>query len=189
VASIEHRHGREYLSPYSNYAGFEKQPLVCAPGSRILAAASGNRHDLRDGTSFSAPQVTGLLALLMEEFPYYPPEWYIALVKDAARKWDSKGPLQIDQRCGYGIIDAKAAILLGRRRQKNRSTLFLKSFMKSFWRDTFIIQKKDYSQPQALKSNLLQALFQERDGSKVLLPYFEDQLENKILKTQLMPSF
>jgi len=188
VASIEHRQGREYLSPYSNYAGLERQPLVCAPGSRILAAASDSRYGLRDGTSFAAPQVTGLLALLMEEFPYYPPEWYVALVKDAARKWSGEGSARIDPRCGHGIINAKDAIVLGRSRQKHYSTLLLKSSIKSAWQDIFMTQKTNWSHSDSLKSQLRQVLFQENYGSIVLLPYFERQLENQLDKVQAEPA-
>lgn len=181
VASVEHRYGKEHLSPYSNYASFEGQPLVCAPGSRILTAIEGDRHDLRDGTSFAAPQVTGLLALLMEEFPYYPPEWYVALVTDSARKLQADGVTKISLHCGHGIISAKDAITLGRKRQKLNSNIPSKTKLKAACRNIFNPGKTNFSGPFAFIETLHDRMLQEIESPQALPPYFETRLKNQLL--------
>jgi subtilisin family serine protease len=60
--------GRERLAAeFSNY-GFE-QVDVFAPGASIRSTAPGNEYSAASGTSFAAPVVSGIAALLMAYYP------------------------------------------------------------------------------------------------------------------------
>ena len=59
------------ISDFSNYIvedAFSKKPTFVAPGENIIIPDCDNSEINRSGTSFSAPMVTGIAALLMEEF-------------------------------------------------------------------------------------------------------------------------
>jgi subtilisin family serine protease len=59
--------GQELAASFSNY-GDEKVD-VFAPGASIYSTVPGNRYDRSSGTSFAAPMVTGLAALIMAYHP------------------------------------------------------------------------------------------------------------------------
>ena len=60
--------GRQQLaSPFSNYGA--GQVDVFAPGSDIMSTAPGDEYDSASGTSFAAPVVSGIAALLMAYYP------------------------------------------------------------------------------------------------------------------------
>ena len=65
VGSI--RHLSKKRASFSNY-GISSVELF-APGTNILTIELGNQEKCFDGTSFSAPIVSGSLALLMNAFP------------------------------------------------------------------------------------------------------------------------
>jgi subtilisin family serine protease len=60
--------GRQRLaSPFSNYGA--GQVDVFAPGSDVRSAAPGDEYDSASGTSFAAPVVSGIAAILMAYYP------------------------------------------------------------------------------------------------------------------------
>ena len=72
------RHGREgrrggwrgaegLAAEYSNYG--RTQVDVFAPGSDVNSAAPGNKYEAHSGTSFAAPVVSGIAALVMSYYP------------------------------------------------------------------------------------------------------------------------
>jgi len=55
------------VAGFSNYG---KQNVdVFAPGARIYSATPENEYDTKDGTSFAAPGVAGLAALILSQYP------------------------------------------------------------------------------------------------------------------------
>ena len=58
---------RQLASPFSNYGA--AQVDVFAPGSDITSASPGDEYEAASGTSFAAPVVTGIAALLMAYYP------------------------------------------------------------------------------------------------------------------------
>src|SRR5690606_15276805 len=60
--------GRGQLaSDFSNYGA--RQVDVFAPGSDITSSAPGNKYEAASGTSFAAPVVSGIAAMLMAYYP------------------------------------------------------------------------------------------------------------------------
>jgi subtilisin family serine protease len=82
-------------------------PELVAPGVNIRTAYPGNQFVTVSGTSFSAPHVSGALALLLSAFPKKPTlqQQENALVKSGVDLGDP-GP---DDSYGYGRLDALVA--------------------------------------------------------------------------------
>jgi subtilisin family serine protease len=67
VGASSWRGGERIAAEFSNYG--HEHVHVFAPGVDILSTAPGNTYEAASGTSFAAPVVTGLAALLMSYFP------------------------------------------------------------------------------------------------------------------------
>jgi subtilisin family serine protease len=59
--------GAALAAPFSNYGA--ETVDVFAPGASIYSTVPGNSYKRSDGTSFAAPMVTGLAALIMAHYP------------------------------------------------------------------------------------------------------------------------
>ncbi|HTJ94970.1 MAG TPA: S8 family serine peptidase, partial [Pararobbsia sp.] len=108
--------------------------LVSAPGSSIVSTSRmletdrgstfGNRYDDMQGTSFAAPIVSGIVALMLEANPnlgYRDVQAILALsarkVTDASTQWDVNGAhnwngggMHVSHDYGLGAVDARAAV-------------------------------------------------------------------------------
>ena len=93
------------------------KPDVVALGDNVyVASSSGNllNYATKDGTSYAAPAVTGVVAQLQELFRRYfivdmLPSTAKAILTHTAQDLGNTGP---DYRYGWGLVNAKAAALL-----------------------------------------------------------------------------
>ena len=80
---------------------------VAAPGVAILAAAPGESYQMQSGTSFSAAQVSGVAALLLERNRQLDPVAIRRILTSTAR---DLGPAGHDDQFGSGLVDAFSAV-------------------------------------------------------------------------------
>ena len=91
-------------------AGFSNRgPEVsfCAPGDKITSFTKGGRAITQSGTSFAAPHVSGVLALILSASPGISPAEAIDLLRETA---DDLGARGHDDRYGDGLVDAWEAL-------------------------------------------------------------------------------
>ena len=110
--------------------------LVSAPGNRVLSsglqikaergAVFGSEYSTEQGTSFAAPIVSGIAALMLQANPnlgYRDVQQILALsarrVKDPTSQWHinsakgwNGGGMQVSHDYGFGRVDARAAVRL-----------------------------------------------------------------------------
>ena len=97
---------RESFSNYGN--GLD----LVAPGVDIKSTVLNNGYNSDDGTSFSAPQVVGVAALILSVNPSLTPSQIRALLCGTCKKvqnytYNNSG---WNQEVGYGLLDAYAAL-------------------------------------------------------------------------------
>jgi subtilisin family serine protease len=99
------------ITPSGLLAAFSNrgpEVVFCAPGADITSFAPGGRPFTDSGTSFAAPHVTGVLALLLSVNPTLTADEAIRILADTAVDLGSRGR---DNLYGYGLIDAWAALV------------------------------------------------------------------------------
>lgn len=79
---------------------------VAAPGFGIVSTYQ-NSYAVGDGTSFAAPIVSGVAALMRTAFPSWTPAQVLARLRVTAR---DAGPRGVDPYYGYGVVDAYYAV-------------------------------------------------------------------------------
>lgn len=93
---------------YSNIPGEDLKDLtVCAFGTNVMSAYANEGADLfksGDGTSRSAPRVSGLCLLIHQQHPEWSAAQIVKHVKDTAT--DLKEP----ERFGRGLVDFRRAL-------------------------------------------------------------------------------
>lgn len=87
------------LAPFSSYGS--KINLV-APGQEVLALSTGNDYSRLNGTSFSAPMVSGALALICSHYPTASSQAVTARLYSACRDLGTRG---WDQYYGHGLLN------------------------------------------------------------------------------------
>ncbi|MEO8329479.1 MAG: S8 family serine peptidase, partial [Candidatus Nanopelagicales bacterium] len=80
---------------------------VVAPGWEIASTIPGNRYGLGSGTSFSAPLVSGAVALLVDAHPHWRPAKIRATLLRSTADAGAVGP---DLFTGFGVIDVDGAL-------------------------------------------------------------------------------
>ena len=93
------------LAAFSNRG---PEVIFCAPGDDITSFAPGEHPFTDSGTSFAAPYVTAVLALLFSVNPTLTADEAIRILTDTATDLGSRGR---DNLYGYGLIDAWAALV------------------------------------------------------------------------------
>ncbi len=94
------------ISSFSNRAGSAKNFFLAAVGEDVRAPDQNNVPFLWSGTSFSAPQITGAIALLAQAFPTLTPTQIVDILYSSARDAGDPG---IDDIYGRGILDLTRA--------------------------------------------------------------------------------
>jgi len=80
---------------------------VCAPGQSITAFTIGGSATTQSGTSFAAPHVSGVLALMLSLSPRLTASEAIGILLATSTDLGSQGP---DDMYGAGLVDALAAL-------------------------------------------------------------------------------
>jgi hypothetical protein len=96
----------DVISSFSNRAGTARDFFLAAVGEQVRAPDQNNTPFLWSGTSFSAPQITGAIALIAQAFPNLTPTQIVALLYASARDAGAPG---IDDVYGRGILDLTRA--------------------------------------------------------------------------------
>ncbi len=94
------------ISGFSNRCGVAAAWCIAAPGGGIVTTDTGGGYRTVSGTSFSAPHVSGALAILMELFPGLTPEAIIDRMFATANK---SGIYANQATFGQGLLDLEAA--------------------------------------------------------------------------------
>ncbi len=116
------------LAPYSNYGSTID---VAAPGGSVsngilstVGIVSGNGSsfyygcDAWNGTSMATPHVTGVIALMKSVYPDLTPDQFDQLLQQGDIVTDQGSPGR-DNQFGYGLINARKAVLAARQLSEN----------------------------------------------------------------------
>ncbi|MEM1019508.1 MAG: S8 family peptidase [Pseudomonadota bacterium] len=95
------------IDPNSNRAGIASDVFVVAPGSDIRATGLDNDEFFVSGSSFSAPHVSGAIAVLYDLFPNLTAEEMVELITTTATDLGDPG---VDAIYGHGLINLEEAI-------------------------------------------------------------------------------
>ncbi|MEU1289555.1 type VII secretion-associated serine protease mycosin [Kitasatospora sp. NPDC005856] len=90
-------------APFSQYGGFVK---VAAPGVDMLSTVPGGGQCVDNGTSFAAPYVSGLAALLIGAHP----DWKAAQVRAWIEQSAQRTQREPDTFIGWGVVDPVKAV-------------------------------------------------------------------------------
>lgn len=95
------------ISSFSNRAGTAASVYLAAVGESVRApGASSSQVFLWSGTSFSAPQISGAIALLAQAFPNLTGKQIVDLLFQTARDVGDPG---VDAIYGHGVLDLTKA--------------------------------------------------------------------------------
>ena len=81
--------------------------FVAAPGVELLVAAPGKGADMVSGTSFAAPFLSGLAALMLEQNKDMTPQQFASAITRSALDLGQPGR---DEIFGVGLADLKKAL-------------------------------------------------------------------------------
>jgi hypothetical protein len=96
----------DQISSFSNRAGTGANTYLTAVGERVRAPDQNNAAKLWSGTSFSAPQIAGAVALLAQAFPSLSGAQIVQLLYATARDAGAAG---VDSVYGHGVLDLTRA--------------------------------------------------------------------------------
>ncbi len=98
--------GADVISSFSNRAGNSQAHYLTAVGERVRAPDAANVPFLWTGTSFSAPQISGAIALLAQAFPNLTGAQIVSILFASARDAGAAG---VDDVYGQGVLDLTRA--------------------------------------------------------------------------------
>lgn len=100
VASSDRNNERAFFSQQGEFVD------VAAPGVGMVSTVPKGGQCSADGTSFSAPYVAGVAALMMEKYPEWTAQNVAARIAQTANR-PGTGP---DKKLGWGVVDPVAAL-------------------------------------------------------------------------------
>jgi hypothetical protein len=98
--------GGDVISSFSDKAGNSIVHYLTAVGEKVRAPDNNNTPFLWSGTSFSAPQIAGAVALLAQAFPNLTGAQIVSILFQSARDAGDVGP---DAVYGQGVLDLTKA--------------------------------------------------------------------------------
>lgn len=101
VSTIDQNDTKAGFSNFGSYIDF------CAPGVDILTTWKDEAYAYGSGTSFSAPFVVGVAALMLSKYPQLSAEDVIETLRVQAEDLGEEG---WDQYYGWGLVDAYSAV-------------------------------------------------------------------------------
>ena len=106
VIAVSATDAQDHLFAQSNRG---QHIAIAAPGAQILVACPDGGYQVSSGTSYSAAEVSGIAALLLERRPDLKPDQLRAILMASARDLGPKGR---DSLFGAGLADAYGALTL-----------------------------------------------------------------------------
>ena len=106
VIAVGSHTAQDVMSDFSNKAGVAAAGYLSAPGSDIITGCDGSICYRANGTSFSAPHVSGAVALLLDAFPNLTGQQAVRILFDTARDAGDPGT---DVVYGRGLMDLTRA--------------------------------------------------------------------------------
>lgn len=104
VVAVSATDSSDAVASFSNYGSWID---LAAPGVSVLTTSSGGSYDYWSGTSFSAPIVAGVAALVLSEQPSLSASSLVSLLEQNA---DDLGAPGFDSYYGYGRVNAYRAV-------------------------------------------------------------------------------
>ena len=92
---------------FAYFSSFGPWVSLSAPGLAILSTRGDNSYGTESGTSFSAPMVSAVAALVLAQHPDWSPSRVATQLMDTAQ---DRGVSGVDPYYGYGLLDAYAAL-------------------------------------------------------------------------------
>ncbi len=100
------------------------QVNIAAPGEKILTTWASGGYKVISGTSFAAPFVAGVAALLKQKIPHLNREMLMDIIKASALDIDTPGR---DSRTGHGLINPEG--MLDMKKDPNAQNKVLESLI------------------------------------------------------------
>lgn len=100
VAASDRNNERASFSQSGDFVG------VAAPGVDMISTVPGGGHCSDNGTSFSAPYVAGVAALLKSKYPHWTAQEIVAQIEQTAERTISGH----DRLVGWGVVDPVKAL-------------------------------------------------------------------------------
>ncbi|WP_406342160.1 type VII secretion-associated serine protease mycosin [Streptomyces sp. NBC_00648] len=104
VASSDRNNERAVFSQPGTFVG------VAAPGVDVVSTVPGNGQCSDNGTSFSAPYVAGVAALLRAKYPYATTKWTAAQIIARIEQTAERSVNGHDNFVGWGVVDPVRAV-------------------------------------------------------------------------------